>query len=71
MSSQLEPVNDDTIQCWFYSPKLGTDVALWENMCKQINDYIKSLCHDYIWHRDEFRVFVPIMKDNDKSGNDL
>ncbi|KAH9632453.1 hypothetical protein HF086_014537 [Spodoptera exigua] len=58
----LEPAHDDTIQCLFFSPKLGSDSLLWDELCLQLNNSIKNLTQDYIWHRDEFIVYV---KDND------
>lgn len=61
----LEPTNDDTIQCLFFSPQLGSDTSSWQDLCKQINDSIKSLSQDYIWHREEFQVYIPLTYNND------
>ena len=60
----LEPANDDTIQCWFFSPKLGSDLSLWEDLCQQLNNSIKTITKDYIWHRDEFQIYTPIIEDS-------
>lgn len=60
----LEPANDDTIQCLFFSPKLGSDVSVWEDLCQQLNNSIKSITKDYIWHQDEFQIYNPIIEDS-------
>ncbi|KAJ8713497.1 hypothetical protein PYW07_013867 [Mythimna separata] len=60
----LEPANDDTIQCLFFSPKLGSDLSLWEDLCRQLNNSINLITKDYIWHRDEFQVYAPIARNS-------
>lgn len=64
----VEPAHDDTIQCLFFSPKLGPDSLSWGELCLELNNLIKNLTQDYIWHRDEFIVYAPINQD---SNSDL
>ncbi|XP_047027213.1 protein ecdysoneless homolog [Helicoverpa zea] len=65
MSSQcnlpVEPPNDDTILCLFFSSKFDSNTLLLEERCLELNNFIKSKSKDYIWHRDEFQVYVPIV----------
>ncbi|XP_034831657.2 LOW QUALITY PROTEIN: protein ecdysoneless homolog [Maniola hyperantus] len=56
------PKYEDTMQCFFFSTKeLSEDE--WKNLCDSINGIIASISKDYIWHRDEFRVSLPILTD--------
>lgn len=50
---------EDTLQCYFFS---ATELSKgeWEYLCKSINGIIASMSKDYIWHRDEFRVYWPL-----------
>lgn len=58
---------EDTVQCSFYSTKqLCSDD--WDKLCDSMNNLISSLSKDYIWHRDEFKVTLPIFSDM-KNGN--
>ncbi|XP_021181424.3 protein ecdysoneless homolog [Helicoverpa armigera] len=71
MSSQcnlpVEPPTDDTILCLFFSSKFDSNTLLLEERCLELNNFIKSKSKDYIWHRDEFQVYVPIVnKDTDQ-----
>lgn len=60
MKTIVEPADEDTIQCLFFSTELGSDTTLWEELCNQLNNSIAVLAKDYIWQRDEFKVFIPI-----------
>lgn len=64
----VEPAHDDTIQCLFFSPKLGPDSLSWGELCLELNNLIKNLTQDYIWHRDEFIVYAPINQDSNSGG---
>uniref|UniRef100_A0A2A4JKI8 Protein ecdysoneless n=1 Tax=Heliothis virescens TaxID=7102 RepID=A0A2A4JKI8_HELVI len=71
MSSQynlpIEPPNDDTILCLFFSSKFDSSTSFLEELCLELNNFIKSKSKDYIWHRDEFLVYVPLVnKDTDQ-----
>lgn len=50
---------EDTLQCYFFA---ATELCKeeWESLCKSINGIIASISKDYIWHRDEFRVYLPL-----------
>ncbi|CAH2091131.1 unnamed protein product [Euphydryas editha] len=58
---------EDTLQCLFFSTKNYSNTELQE-LCDLINETIKSLSHEYIWHRDEFKVVLPI---NAEEKNDI
>lgn len=61
----LAPVNEDTIQCVFYSIHLGSDKSKWSEICDQINDTILKLSKNYIWQRNQFQLYFPLMEYND------
>lgn len=63
----MEPANEETIQCFFFSLPLDSDIFFWEELCEKINDTIKLLSKEYIWQRDEFKVFIPISDIKDTS----
>ncbi|KAM3966334.1 ecdysoneless cell cycle regulator [Aphomia sociella] len=60
--------SDDSVQCSFYSSSLETDILYWERLCDNINKTILSLTTGHIWHRDEFKVYIPI---RDRSAKGL
>ncbi|XP_039755299.1 protein ecdysoneless [Pararge aegeria] len=54
------PKYEETLQCIFFSTtELST--AEWDYLCDSINVIIASISKDYIWHRDEFKVYLPIL----------
>ncbi|CAB3251634.1 unnamed protein product [Arctia plantaginis] len=61
----MEPANEETVQCFFFSLAQGSNSLLWEELCEKINDTIKDLSKEYIWQRDEFQVFIPISDSKD------
>ncbi|XP_023936751.1 protein ecdysoneless [Bicyclus anynana] len=58
----MNPRFEDTLQCIFLST---TELSReeWEDLCISINGIIESISKEYIWHRDEFRVYLPIVPD--------
>ncbi|XP_026331354.1 protein ecdysoneless-like, partial [Hyposmocoma kahamanoa] len=40
-----------------------TDSAFLEELCISVNKTIQKLSEGYIWHRDEFKVYVPLNKE--------
>lgn len=54
-----EPLHEDTVYCTFYSLSL-LERSQWVSLCDQINETILTLSKDYIWHRDVFKVFLPL-----------
>ncbi|XP_047534550.1 protein ecdysoneless homolog [Vanessa atalanta] len=56
---RLHQKYDDTIQCFFFSSK-NYNNSEWQELCDLINKTITSLSQEYIWHRDEFKVVLPI-----------
>lgn len=65
INRNLEPTNEDTVQCLFFSTTRDSNIAQWEELCQQINNAIAVLSKDYIWHRDEFKVFLPLSDSTD------
>lgn len=64
---QFESSYEDTIQCRFFSTVLiNSDEKLWKQLCENINNTITALSKEYIWHRDVFKVHLPIMENNCK-----
>ncbi|CAH0729768.1 unnamed protein product, partial [Brenthis ino] len=50
---------EDTIQCFYFSEKkLSKDE--WGQLCYVLNETLTSLSQNYIWHRDEFKIVLPI-----------
>lgn len=67
-------VNDDTVFCNIYSTTFEeNDITFWINLCEMINETISNLAAGYIWHRDKFRVHIPVNDgvDKGKSYNGL
>lgn len=62
-SEYLETVSEDTIQCNFYLKPLNTDSLFLEELCDSVNNTIQKLSEGYIWHRDEFKVYVALNKE--------
>ncbi|XP_075979254.1 ecdysoneless cell cycle regulator [Anticarsia gemmatalis] len=59
-SNKITSQSEDTIQCLFFPVSLGSDISAWKELCLQINSTIEQLSCDYIWQRDEFKVFIPV-----------
>lgn len=59
----LVTVSEDTIECNFYLTAVNTDSLLLEELCDSVNKTIQMLSEGYIWHRDEFKVYVPLNKE--------
>ncbi|XP_026762688.2 protein ecdysoneless homolog [Galleria mellonella] len=59
--------SDDSVHCYFYSSLSKVDASYWERLCENINKTIVILSEDHIWHRDEFRVHIPL-HDNSHGG---
>lgn len=63
-------ITEDTIQCNFYLTAVNyTESAFLEELCNSVNKTIQKLSEGYIWHRDEFKVYVPLNKE--KHGTKL
>lgn len=58
-------ISEDVVQVNFFSSFENQDNEFWQNLVEQINTTLKTLSRDYIWHRDEFNVFIPIFSDTD------
>lgn len=63
---KFEPSSEDTIQCFFFSSTLSDEESL-EQLSKQLNIRVEALVEEYLWHRDEFKVIIPIL-DNNRKG---
>lgn len=65
--TQINLKYEDTLQCLFFSTKNYSNIE-WQDLCDSINETITSLSYEYIWHRDEFKVVLPV---NSDEGNDI
>lgn len=61
--SEFEPSSEDTLQCRIFSPAL-TNSESWQQLCNELNTAAAALSQEYIWHRDQFRVFMPLLNTN-------
>ncbi|KAJ2944377.1 hypothetical protein O0L34_g18379 [Tuta absoluta] len=61
-SSALETLCEDTAHCVFF-PTASSNADNLEELCESLNKTINRLSEGYIWHRDEFRVHVPLNAD--------
>lgn len=59
----LKTITEDTIQCNFFLKTSNTNSVFLEELCDSVNKTIRELSADYIWHQDEFKVFVPLNKE--------
>ncbi|VVC86736.1 unnamed protein product, partial [Leptidea sinapis] len=50
---------DDTVHCTFFSSNALNENE-WKELSHSINNTIASLSTDYIWNRDEFKVYLPV-----------
>ncbi|KAG6462697.1 hypothetical protein O3G_MSEX013423 [Manduca sexta] len=57
---QTEPVTEDTVQCFFFFTSLPETDTCWQQRCSDMNNTIKKISKNYIWHRDEFNIYQPI-----------
>ncbi|XP_063363700.1 protein ecdysoneless homolog [Cydia amplana] len=57
--AKVVPLLEDSVECLFFSAN-SADNFNWDALCLQLNTAIQDLSHNYIWHRDEFRVHKPI-----------
>lgn len=63
-SMTLKTITEDTVQCNFFLTATNTDALFLEGLCDSVNKTIQKLSEGYIWHRDEFKVYVPLNKEN-------
>lgn len=63
-SMSSKTITEDTIQCNFFLTTTNTDSVFLEELCDSVNKSIQKLTEGYIWHRDEFKVYVHLNKDN-------
>ncbi|KAI5645392.1 SGT1 protein domain-containing protein [Phthorimaea operculella] len=61
-SSALETLSEDTVHCVFF-PTESSNADNLDELCESLNKTINKLSEGYIWHRDEFRVHVPLNAD--------
>ncbi|CAG9793876.1 unnamed protein product [Diatraea saccharalis] len=54
---------EDTVHVSFFLLDVDETAEL-ENLCDSINETIKLLAKDYIWHKEEFKVHIPITNEN-------
>lgn len=59
----LKTITEDTIQCNLFLKTSSTDSVFLEELCDSVNKTIQKLSVGYIWHQDEFQVFVPLHKE--------
>lgn len=55
---------EDTIQCYFFSIQKLADLE-WVQLCKDLNETVSLLSQGYIWHRDEFKITLPLHNDEE------
>lgn len=59
----LKIITEDTIQCNFFLTDSNANSMVLEELCDSVNKTILKLTEGYIWHRDEFKVYVPLNKE--------
>ncbi|CAG4947729.1 unnamed protein product [Parnassius apollo] len=52
---------EDTVQCFFFSSHENVN---WEQLYVVINEKVAALSEDYIWHKDEFKIRQPLLKND-------
>lgn len=55
-SSTLATMSEETVECFYYSEKQED----WESLCSDINKVITQKSKDYIWHKDELKLVLPV-----------
>lgn len=58
---------EDTIQCFYFSERKLSKVE-WEQLNNDLNETLTLLSQNYIWHRDEFKIVLPITISRDEGG---
>ncbi|RVE41829.1 hypothetical protein evm_013513 [Chilo suppressalis] len=63
--------HEDTVHANFFSyTKFEEDVhdaILLEELCDSVNKTINLLSKDYIWHKDELKVYIPILLESNET----
>ncbi|XP_041987546.1 protein ecdysoneless homolog isoform X2 [Aricia agestis] len=55
---------EDTLQCTLYFSEDVQNQGQFEDLQKSMNVFIKNLSHEYIWHRDDFKLCLHILKEH-------
>ena len=58
---------EDTIHCYYFSIQKLSDLE-WEQLCKDLNEVVSLLSQGYIWHRDEFKITLPLHNGKEEKG---